>query len=233
MPKRVKQEDLILYTWDELDDSAKETAWQEYAESEVNSYDWWEYSVDAIDEFLQQLGFSLDRIKRNQNSTSPGVPNFDWDFDRNRHFDWKGSYSYQAGAVKKIINNYGTGSEWGGAMADLAKRLQALQKKHFYSFTASGGFPRYSNWEPEMYVNGRWIDVSIESCREFEDIFEDISHWAIKSIENEYDHLTSEEHAVETFQEMDYYFKKNGEIEIWGHFGEDLEDCENGEDDDD
>jgi hypothetical protein len=233
MPKRMKQDDLILYTWDELSYSAKEKAVQEYAESEVISWDWWEYSVEAIDEFLERIGFSVSR--RNYRTVGEKLlsePDFSWSFDRDRHFHWKGSYSYQAGAAKVILADYGPQSEWGKEMIDIAKRLQALQRKHFYGFTASGEFPYFSRWEPEVYYGNRWIDIEQKACRPFEEIFLDISHWAIKQIEEEYEHLTSEEHAVETFQEMDYYFKKDGEIEIWGAMDEELEDCEDCDDED-
>jgi hypothetical protein len=203
----------ILYSYDDLDYQEQCKAWFEHSAHEVD-WGWWEFVYDMIEEVFEIIGMDADQSS------------FSFDLDRNLEFRWRGSYGYAKQAAKKLAEKYKGWNEIEDVVS-IAKRLQLLQKKTGYLFTASGRFPFFSGWEPEVYRDGYGeINYNYDLNYEFESLFCELEHWAKWQLQSACEDLQSEENAISYFKVYGVYFDKDGEEQETDLYEKDLVEVE-------
>lgn len=174
---------------------AQQKDFYEHNQEKFDVYDgWYESTLESMKEALELIGFNDVKI---------GFSGF-WSQGDGANFT--GSYSYQKGAYKRALKEY---PQW-GELHRLAKELQALESKDFYSISfkiSHRGHYSHENCNTFEFEDCRhhygWARDSfdespyIEACRSFmQDIY---SH-----LEKEYDYFRSWEYVKEDPEAWDF-----------------------------
>lgn len=172
-------------------------------------YGWWTYTYDYFKEICSRIGIDVEEIY------------FSGFWSQGDGACFVGSYRYKKGSVK-LLKEYCNDEE----LFNIAQKLQALQKSCFYRYSAnitqSGRYcheyTMETNGEILDYI-GRYIDGWFY-WKGFEDLdkgflgcFRYLAKWLYKTLENEYDYLTSDNVVFETLECNGYTFNEFGEIE--------------------
>lgn len=188
------------YTYEELDEAAKEKVLESMYDLNVD-YDWWEFAYDYIREAGLILGIDVK------------VEGFD--LDRGSYITLNGSYSYQKGAVAAIRAEYGQDHD----LVEIAEELQKAQRPMFYQACADlspirgyGGGTRI-NVDPygDMYND----DYIVDNAHTIEEPLRDFVNWALSVLESEYEYLTSREAIEESIIANEYLFTENGNRSVY------------------
>lgn len=179
-------ETISVYSFDELEESVKETVLDKHRYTNVD-YDWQEFVIDDIKAVLSLIGFDVEKVYFELYSQGFGAC-----------FD-KTSYRYAVGGLSKLKDYAPQDSE----LIEIATRLQALQRKHFYKLRADITHKGRYYHEQSMYYDNDVNDDLIE-------IIEDICHYMYKRIRNEYDCLTSDEAIIESLNLNEFKFTEDG-----------------------
>ena len=126
---------------------------------------------------------------------------------------FEGSYSYKKGATKKIRQYAPQDSE----LHRIATELQEVQRKHFYSLTATmthrGNYQhsgcmavdvsdsRFSSWRET--IGGDAEESIVQLMRDFAD-------WMFRQLESEFDYTNSDENVDESIVANGYEFDAEG-----------------------
>lgn len=120
---------------------------------------------------------------------------------------FEGSYCYTKNSVKNLVA-YAPGDE---ELLRIATELQQLQKKHFYTLSAtvkhSGHYSHSGCTNIEVYKMGDYFDSD-----NLEELLRDFMNWIYKQLELNYEYLTSEESILSTIEANNYNFDINGNI---------------------
>jgi hypothetical protein len=188
-----------LFTFDELTERAKEKA-RDWYRSGLEFYD--ELVIDDVKEALEKIGFDSVEI---------GFSGFCSQGD-GAHFT--GNYLYKKGALAVVKKEY---PQW-GELHSLAKELQALERKHFYSIRFSIEHSgRYSHENCTIfdfedirnnhrYTNPDFLEQPFKDCcRSFmRDIY--------SLLENDYNYQNSDSAVDEIILSNGYEFSESGDI---------------------
>jgi len=190
-----------LYSFDELSENAKLKAVENMRNNpHYIDYEWYDCSIDDFKTMLELIGFYNVKI---------GFTGFCCQGD-GAHFT--GSYRYKAGALAKVKKEYSTYIE----LHDLAKTLQELESKDFYSIrfkiTHQGhyshayctSFDFEDTREDYGYTRkGFNEDGYTEACRSFmQEIYQ--------SLEKEYNWIHEAEQVMEHIQANELLFNEDG-----------------------
>jgi hypothetical protein len=117
-----------------------------------------------------------------------------------------GRYSYEKGAGKKLKEDRPK-SEF----LDIAKRLQAIQKRYFYRIRATithrGNYTHERSTSAEL-SNSKTGDA-IE-CDEFDDLLIDLNRVIYRILQSEFEAQTSDENITENLILNEYTYTKGG-----------------------
>ena len=91
-------------------------------------------------------------------------------------------------------------------MCKVAKDLQALQKRHFYSLSCAVTKGRSMNYY-RCFRFGEDYE-----CEDLGDILDDFAHWARILLRDEYEWLTSDEAVQEAIEANEYEFTEDGKL---------------------
>jgi len=188
------------YTFNELSDSAKETARGNYRQYGLD-YEWYDCTFDDWKAALLLIGIDVSNIYFSGFSSQGDGACFECD------------YSYVPGWRKAVK------SEFGGSIQTIlltaGKHLQAIQKPYFYSVMAT---VKHSG----RYSHQNCTDFTIETGEHFEssdiiDLEDDIKSVLrrlmielYRTLESEYYHLTSDSVIDEYLQDGDWQFLESG-----------------------
>ena len=106
------------------------------------------------------------------------------------------------GAVKAVKAEFPHATD----LHDVARKLQALQRRHFYSLSCNVASQRDTN-SYQCFRFGEDYE-----CEELGDIIDDFAHWAWILLCDEYDYLTSDEAVQEAIEANEYEFTEDGEL---------------------
>ena len=107
----------MVYSFNELSEAAQERALNAFRDINVK-YDWWTYGAyDTIRTAGRLIGLDIDRIN----------------FDTDLYCIFNAEYEYVRGAAKAVRAEFPQDTKLHG----IAKDLQALQKRHFYSLSCA------------------------------------------------------------------------------------------------
>lgn len=209
------------YTFDELSDSAKQTAVSDYAES--LDWEWWACSYDNFIEDMAKLGIEIDiKEKRNHNGYVSKSPKIYF----SGFYSQGGGASFEASInVIDFIKAHGVVKEYWKLYLNLIKYncylsinigIRSPHYSHSGTMYLSQNSFDYDNWDH----NGDIVHVCsleqqaddlaqyiLETCQGYADDLYD-------TLEKEYEYLTSEESVKETAEANEWYFNERGKV-IW------------------
>ena len=173
------------YKFNELSDDAKKRALNAFRDINVE-YDWWDGAYYIIRTAGELLGLEIGDIH----------------FDAYLYCIFDADYEYARGAAKAIQAEFPRATD----LHDVARKLQDLQKRHFYSLSCAVTEGRSMN----RYECFRFCEDY--ECKDLGDIIDDFAHWARVLLRDEYKYLTSDEAVKETIEANEYEFTEAGKL---------------------
>jgi hypothetical protein len=195
-----------VYKFDELNDRAKETA-RDWFRQDYPGYEWWDSSYDDFATIADILGIDLRKkgVKLMDGSYryDPEIY-FSGFYHQGSGSSFVGKYTYAKGASRKI-REYAPKDIVLHAIAD---SLQEVQRKAFYQLGAEisnyrDTWIRVSTWHEDRDATDA-EDDAVKSA------MEDFNHWIFRSLESEYEYLTSDESVDESISCNEYEFDEDG-----------------------
>lgn len=174
-----------VYAFAELSDDAQERVLNEFRGINVE-FNWWEDSYDTIRTAGKLLGLEIGEIQ----------------FDIDSYCTFDASYEYVRGAVKAVRDEFPCADD----LCKIAKDLQALQRRHFYSLSCAVTEGRRMNYY-RCFRFGEDYE-----CEDLGDKLDDFAHWARILLRDEYEYLTSDEAIREMIEANEYEFDEAGDL---------------------
>jgi hypothetical protein len=193
------------YTFDELDDSAKDKVRQWY--SEGLDYEWWDY--EWFIEKMNDMGIEIDNDRRNKNK--PDIT-------------WSGFYSQGDGLsfgayvnVLKFMQFYKLSKKYWSLYLNiknenLCPNMGIKNHDRYYNMSVHYDI-HISNWDviPDEKYNKLHHDLD-ELSEVILDICRDAASDFYRDLENEYEYLLSDEQISESCEVNEWLFESNGEM---------------------
>ena len=172
------------YKFDELSEAAQERALNELRYINVE-FNWYEDTFDTIRTAGKLLGLEIDGIY----------------FDTDLYCIFDAHYRYVRGASAAVCKGF----SWADDLHKVAKDLQALQKRHFYSLSCAVTKGRTTN-RYSCFRFGEDYECDLG------DVIDDFARWAQILLRDEYKYLTSDEAVKETIEANGYEFTEGGKL---------------------
>jgi len=193
-----------LYTFEELTPEAQAKAIEANRYINTDDTDWHEYTIEYVQELCATFGLDIEKVMFTGFSSQGDGAMF------------VGSYSYKKGGCKALA---AYAPEIPAEVTAIAAELQELQKKHGYRIFArmSHDNGRYYH-ENSMDVD-TWDTVTEESGKfysngaevELTKILRRLAKWIYRTLEKNYDGLTSDETVKETIEANACEFTEDGD----------------------
>ena len=174
-----------VYKFAELSDDAQERALNDFRDINVE-FNWYEDTFGTIRTAGELLGLDIGQIY----------------FDAYSYCIFDASYEYVRGAVKAVRKEF----SWADDLCKVAKDLQDLQKRHFYSLSCAVTKGRSMNYY-RCFRFGEDYE-----CKDLGDIIDDFARWARILLRDEYKYLTSDEAVKEMIEANGYEFTEAGKL---------------------
>ena len=181
----MREMNVTVYSFDELSEEAQERALNELRPVDIEPY-WYEDTFDTIRTAGKLLGLEIDGIY----------------FDTDSYCIFDAYYRYARGAVKAVRNEFPRMTD----LHEVARDLQALQRRYFYSLRCNVASQRDTN-SYQCFRFGEDYE-----CEDLGDIIDDFAHWARVLLRDEYEYLTSDEAVKETIEANEYEFTEAGKL---------------------
>ncbi len=213
MPRTMVTETQV-YKYEELDDEAKEKAYDKWRD--VECQDWhWDYVYEDAERVATILGITFDtrQVKLMNGSTRPEVCIwFSGFWSQGDGACFEGTYRYAKGSAKEIRKYAPQDKD----LHSIADRLQAVQKKFLYRLRAHVTHRGH-------YYHAYSTDISVyDSENEYRDIgdaedevkgcLRDFMDWIYKQLKAEYEYQVSEEAFESAVECNDWEFDEDGNI---------------------
>jgi len=183
-----------IFKFDELSDSAKQTA--------IMDYEWWDFVEEDAKEIGKILGIDIDKLYFSGFSSQGDGACFE------------GSYSYSKGCSKEI-RGYAPKDE---KLHQIADTLTAIQKPRFYRLTAtvkqSGHYMHKYCTDVKVYLEDGITDsyADIKDDEAITDTLRDFMQWIYDQLEAEYWGLTTDEAITDTIEANEWEFDESGNM---------------------
>lgn len=209
----MRKECKMVYTYDELDDSAKEKARQWYSEQVFNDSSDWEYVYEDAERMASIIGITIDdRPYKTLGGATRHEPCI-WFSGFSSQGDgacFEGTYRYKKGVVAAIKAECSDEE-----LIRIATALQAVQRKHFYKLRATCKHTGHYSHSGCMGVDVEHSEDQYRDLGDAEDdvrqLMRDFADWIYDQLEREYDYQTSDETVEETIVANAYEFYQSGE----------------------
>ena len=180
----MREMNVTVYSFDELSEAAQERALNAFRCSNVE-FNWWEDTFGTIRTAGKLLGLEIGDIH----------------FDAYLYCIFDANYEYARGAAKAVRNEFPQDTK----LHDVARKLQDLQKRHFYSLSCAVTEGRTTN-RYSCFRFGEDYECDLG------DIIDDFARWAQILLRDEYEWLTSDEEVKETIEANGYEFTEEGKL---------------------
>lgn len=186
--KLMKQHTIKTYSFSELNEEAQKKALENNRNIEVEGYDWWQFVYEDFNNKLEKMGFDDVKMYFSGFSNQGDGASFQAKVDILKWLKYNKHMTYYKAIVKDIDNC----------------RIEITKSGHYeHEMTM--------NVDTEYYGNNKKAYDSIDTLAN--EILEDARDYArqlYKELENEYDHLTSDECIKEMLEANDYEFLEDG-----------------------
>ena len=176
---------VTVYSFNELSEAAQERALNDFRYTDVE-FNWYEDTFDTIRAAGKLIGLDIGQIH----------------FDAYSYCTFDADYEYVRGAAKAVRKGF----SWADDLCKVAKDLQDLQKRHFYSLSCAVTKGRSMNYY-RCFRFGEDYE-----CDDLGDILDDFAHWARILLRDEYKYLTSDEAVKEAIEANEYEFTEDGKL---------------------
>jgi len=192
---RIKQE--MVYTFDELSESAKERARTWYREGAFD-YEWYEATVEGAKECLAHAGFTVDRIYFSGFSSQGDGACFEG--------TWAAGNTLPVKAMKQHAPQDKKLHEIAGRMRDLAKAnpsafMRVKHRRHYHHEYCTAFDVESDDCQKDLKPGAE--DAIIETAR-------DAMRWIYRQLEKEYDYLNADEQVDACIRANEYEFTEEG-----------------------
>ena len=190
-----------VYQFNELSDEAKDKArdnWRQYG----LDYEWWDCVVDDAKTIGALMGIDIDEVYFSGFASQGDGAQF------------TGNYAYKRGSVA-AVKEYAPQDK---TLHEIAETLAQIQKRHFYSLSASvSSTGRYSHEYCTSIdvVDDRkayYQDVSDDTEEELKDALRDYMRWIYSRLREERNWLNSDQMVSESLIANECEFTEDGEI---------------------
>lgn len=209
----MRRECKMVYTYDELDEAAKEKAREWYAQFVFDdSSDWGFVYEDAV-RMAELMGIEIDR--RTYRTMGGGTDQesciyFSGFSSQGDGVCFEGSYRYKKGAVAAIKAECNDKE-----LIRIATELQAIQRKNFYRLYAtckhSGMYSHSCSMSVEVEDSENQYRDLGDAEAEVRQLMRDFADWIYQRLNDEYDYQTSDEAVEESTLANEYEFYQSGE----------------------
>ena len=202
-----------VFKFEELSDTAKETARQWWRDCENNDFGASGFEFEPAETAAKILGieFNSNTIKLMDGSArqEPDI-RFSGFSSQGDGASFTGYYYYAKGCSKAIRAEFPTDK----VLQAIADGLTALQRKHGYKLAAKITQSGHCVHQYTMYaeVENDERGVSNESADELQNLLRDFAGWIYKGLEAEYDWRMSDAQVDESIEANGYEFTENGNI---------------------
>ena len=174
------------YSAAELEGRAKENALEWLREG--LDYEWYDFVFDDAKKCASILGIEIGDIY----------------FSMDVGACFNGRFSYAKG-WKKALKEY---APIDTELLRIGQELQAIQKPYFYNLSGMiESNDRYKTTKAAFH----WSEDNMP-VEDLSQVFTDFAHWIYRSLEKEYEWLTSEDQLIETAKANGYAFDSEGRI---------------------
>lgn len=208
-----------IYQFDELSDSAKETARQWYRDAAQGDNYFAESVIEDAATIADLLGIDLrqSQVKLMGGGTRM-EPTIYWSgfWSQGDGACFEGSYSYCKGSVAKVREHAPEDKE----LHAIADGLAEIQRKYWYKLYAK--VTHRGHYQHEMcteidvdadQVGDRYQDVTAEDAETVRELLRDFMRWIYRSLEKEWEYQNSDEVVDETIRANEYTFDEDGNRE--------------------
>lgn len=208
MPKTIET---TLYAFGELSPEAKIRA-RDWYRSAAPHDDWYDFVYEDFEAICTLLGITLSRRATRLHGGGTGSRPCIWFSGFSSQGDgasFEGSYAYRARSLR-ALSAHAPGD---AVLRDIARRMQALQRRHFYRLTATIS-------QRGRYVHARTMDVdvlrsdgaavpeAVES--DLTACLRDLADWLYRQLEREWDFRVSDEAVDEDIEANALLFTDEG-----------------------
>ena len=197
----------LTYVFDELSDSAKETAREWYRNGQLD-YDWWDSVYEQADTAAKHLGIDIDRKGKH----TPAIY-FSGFWSQGDGACFEGTYRYKKGWRKALCAEFGQGDTL-NELLSIGQALQETQARQFYKLEAVCRQRGYYQHSGCMNVEVTHADSMYRDVGDAEDDIRDtlrsFADWIYDCLESEHDWLTSDEQVDESIRANEYTFNEEG-----------------------
>ena len=202
-----------VYCIDELPDAGKEKARAWYRESCLD-YDWFDFVYEDFERVCAIVGVRLDtvqvRLIGGGTRQEPCI-RFSGFWNQGDGACFEGNYSYARGASAAIRRYAPKDVE----LQRIADALGAIQRRNFYQLSARithrGRY--YHEYSMAIAVErGSPVvqDMTADADEDVSEALRDLARWLYGRLEDEYEHLTSDEAVDESIRLNEYSFTEDG-----------------------
>ena len=185
-------QEIQVFKFSELSDIAKQYA----IEKERDNVEMREYCLEPFYTALELLGFTDTQVYYN------GF------YSQGDGACFIGKYSYAKNTLAKVVAEFPQWIE----LHDIAKQLQELQRKQFYSIDC-----RISHRGMYYHENSMVYDIDMKNhsdeCESgFVEICRSLAQMFYSSLQKEYEYLCSDEWIIEDIENQDLMFTSEGKV---------------------
>lgn len=198
-----------VWSFDELDDSAKERARDWYRQVIGDDMFWCESVLDDAATIAEILGIELQtRPVKLMNGTTRYDPVIWWSLDRESGACFSGRYRYIKGMRKTLATHIGSESKGDKTLHGIARELTSAQRSCGYRAVV------------DITARDRSMTISCEDVSEpelanttfdkIESALQDFAHWIYTQLQAERDYQNSDECVDEGINANEYEFDEEG-----------------------
>lgn len=191
-----------VYKFNELSDDVKQKVIDNYREHNLD-YEWWDFVYEDVKTIAALFGLDIDKIY------------FSGFANQGDGACFEGDYSYKKGSLRAVKEHAPLDTRLHGIVA----QLQSIQKPAFYRLQAttkhSGHYYHsgcmsvdVTNYTPD----GQWDCLTDEQNTDITDELRCFADWIYTKLEQEHDHLQSDETITDYLSESDTEYTINGSI---------------------
>lgn len=198
-----------VYTFDELSDSAKEKARDNYRTNNLD-YDWWDSVYEMAETAADLLGISIDTKGKHG---TPAIY-FSGFCSQGDGACFEGSYRYRVGWKKAIKAEFGPG-DVRKELLEIGQRLQDAQKgfgRNLVATTKQRGHYQHSGCMvvDVEHQSERYLELG-DNEQELRDALRLFADWIYDRLEAEHDYLQSAE-CIDVALKDGMEFTEDGEV---------------------
>lgn len=209
--------EVLIYTYAELTEPAKEKARDWFREGNLD-YAWWDSVYDYAVEVAEAMGIEISRKDKN----TPAIY-FSGFCNQGDGACFEGSYAYKKGALAAVRKEYPAYRVVDGTRVDfarnveihrIARALQDVQRPNFYRLEATcTQRGRHNSLCVEVSDSESLYRDIGDAEDEVTQALNDFADWIYRALEDDCNWLNSDEVVEESIEANKYAFTEDGEIE--------------------